>query len=131
MSDMTDVEKLRVLSEWFDVQDAKEGSVGKREVQVDLLAIANLLDAMRWRDEPPDTVGDWVRWDKDPNCMRVFRVAASWLESTGNLYGIHRDGDRWIKLPEDLAKASAGSETPQGVQPGQSDSCEVHPPTSA
>ena len=100
MSDMTHAEKLRVLAEWLDNKDAEEGRQGKSEIQVDLRAIADLLDAMGWRDEPPSSPGDWVRYrlvtclhtdDKD---IKLFHIGPN--ESLM----AHEPGDRWLKLPE-------------------------------
>ena len=43
MPDLTDAEKLRVLAEWLDLEDAKVGRIGN-EVQQDLRRIADYLD---------------------------------------------------------------------------------------
>jgi len=45
MPDLTDAEKLRVLAEWLDVEDAKVGRIGN-EVQQDLRRIADYLGAL-------------------------------------------------------------------------------------
>ena len=63
---MTDAEKLRALAKWHDLQDDKIGYFGEREVQADLLRIADLLDAV-----PPETLaalrdGTWQAVPKEP-----------------------------------------------------------------
>ena len=83
MSDMTDAEFLRVL--------AKRKGVGTGR----LTKIANLLDAMQWRKEPPDLEGDWVQKRDGSHrlaAVRAHRMAVFARE--------HHPGDLWFKLPE-------------------------------
>lgn len=55
-------------------------------------AIADLLDAMQWRDKPPDSKGWWVR-DRDGFCVCTC-VFADRIKNTH----MHEPGDRWLKL---------------------------------
>lgn len=42
----SDSAKLRLLAEWFDAYDTQHGTTGDREVQRDLLRIADRLEAV-------------------------------------------------------------------------------------
>jgi len=44
MPDLTDAEKLRVLAEWLDLEDAKVGRIGN-EIQQDLRRIASIIES--------------------------------------------------------------------------------------
>ena len=57
--------------------------------------IAKLLDAMQWRDKPPDSEGDWVR-DRSGKreCVDVF------VDRLANIHFVHESGDLWFKPPE-------------------------------
>ncbi len=79
MSDMTDAEYMR--------STVRRGSMRCER-------IADLLEAMQWREPPPDTPGDWVR--KRPGKHAVFGVPKDVLS---NISIIHQPGDRWFKLP--------------------------------
>lgn len=84
MSEMTDAEFLRSLS--YDYDDWTCTACNRLD------AIADLIDVMQWRDEPPDTQGDWLR--KRDYSFVVFQVK--------RCEDVHCfPGDRWLKLSED------------------------------
>ena len=108
-----DARWLRAIADHLDAIDAKAplrfGSTqsGRAEAYVvegDVLAPGSRIgttadglpiyhaDAMQWRDEPPDSEGDWLR-NRSRN-WQVFGVLAD-----TNTSRIHQPGDRWLKLP--------------------------------
>ena len=82
MNDMTDAEFLR---SWC--------CKGTEEESARLNAIADLLG--QWRDEPPDSEGDWIQ-KRDGN----HRLAAVSAHRLAVFAREHHPGDRWFKLPE-------------------------------
>ncbi len=83
--EMTDAEFLRLVcksSEWHP----------ESATLLRLNAIADLLGAMKWRDEPPDSVGDWIR-------HRLGYIHITVDDSLAYTGG-HHSGDLWLKLPE-------------------------------
>ena len=85
MSDMTDAEYMR--------QQAR--LCGGRAEAI-MLRIADRLDAMGWRKEPPDTAGWWLR-DRDHHDWEKYLLLQIVLPLRRN---VHIPGDLWLKLPE-------------------------------
>ncbi len=84
MSEMTDGEFLRTIEQYNVTR---------------LRAIADLLEAMQWRDAPPDTVGDWVQMARPGKNYKIWS-----LETDVDFNGLRSwalPSDRWFKLPED------------------------------
>ena len=98
MSDMTDAAKLRLLVEWFDEDDKRRGRAAHhRQVQEDLEAIADRLDAMQWREKPPDSNGDWIR-RRDKRVDTTFPFKRCFGQTF--IADYHHPGDLWFKIPE-------------------------------
>lgn len=94
MSHMTDAEFLR------HVGIATDPFIGRN---ARLNAIADRLDAMAWRKEPPDTGGSWVRavWREDGHrwSYYVYTLEAD-LRTSYTGEAPERDpGYLWLKLP--------------------------------
>ena len=60
--------------------------------------IADRLDAMQWRDKPPNSEGDWVQLVRNEKgyWMHVWHYDGD----ERSLDGWAGPGDRWLKLPE-------------------------------
>lgn len=97
MSDMTDAEFLRECACDEDEEFPCGVSACRR-----FREIADRLDAMGWRDKPPDTVGDWAVLRMD--ARSVGHVTTVIVQHDGALIAptgfSWQAGDRVFKLPE-------------------------------
>lgn len=81
MSEITDAKRLRNIADLV-----VEGA--------DRIFLNAIADRLGWGDKPPDTEGDWVL-----TVGGVYGIHGIRDAKQGRL--LHRDGDRWFKLPED------------------------------
>ena len=88
MSDMTDPGFLR--------RCANETPIPGDAVRFRLLA--DRLDAMQWREKPPDLNGDWIR-RRDKRVDTTFPFKRCFGQTF--IADYHQPGDLWFKIPED------------------------------
>lgn len=96
-SDITDAMTDEKTAVW--IRKCLLGGDGRSRFNAEAIhtleAIADLLDAMGWRGEPPDSVGWWLRDRDHPDWERYILLQ---VELPLNRV-IHLPGDRWLKLP--------------------------------
>ena len=63
--------------------------------------IADLLDAMQWRKEPPDSVGEWLRRVPGDRTLDAYDITEAMLPMDPSKHiGLLLPGALWFKPPE-------------------------------
>lgn len=107
MSELTHAEFLRSV--------ARELKYGRERR---IIAIADLLDATQWRDEPPDSPGEWLRRVPGDRTLDSYDITAGMIPMQPSKHrGLLVPGCLWLKLPPTVVPAGSG--TPQAVRPGE------------